>query len=99
MSTTDSGWFWPTQARKAHYDPGNTNGIALCGKWARINPLTGGAAPFQGGADSPPSTDDCVACRRKLEAGERCQKGSVIPSPAVPGCGEIAQDGDTEETT
>lgn len=58
------GWFWPTSARKAHYDRGD--GRALCGKWGRINPF-GGTAPFQGDASSPPSRDDCVACRRKLE--------------------------------
>jgi hypothetical protein len=67
MSTEQTrGWFWPTQARKAHFDRGD--GRALCGKWARINPLSGAAAPFQGDAASPASKDDCVACRRALDA-------------------------------
>ncbi len=71
MPATDSpagptGWFWPTSARKAHFDGGD--GRALCGKWARINPFSGAAAPIDGGADSPPSPDDCVACRRRVEA-------------------------------
>jgi hypothetical protein len=60
----ETGWFWPTAARKAHYDDGS--GIALCGKWGRFG--LGGRAPTQGDADSPPSKDDCATCRRKLEA-------------------------------
>lgn len=69
MSATGDGprgWFWPTSARKAHFDRGD--GTALCGKWKRINPFTGSAAPIDGDANSPPSRDDCVTCRRKLEA-------------------------------
>lgn len=58
------GWFWPTAARKCHFDGGD--GRALCGKWGRVG--FGGAAPFQGDADSSPSKDDCVTCRRRLEA-------------------------------
>jgi hypothetical protein len=77
MSTEQTrGWFWPTQARKAHFDRGD--GKALCGKWARVNPLGGGAAPFQGDVDSPPSKDDCVACRRKLDAETRQKRGSDV---------------------
>ena len=63
-ATGPQGWFWPTAARKAHFDRGD--GRALCGKWGRVG--FGGAAPIDGDADSPPSKDDCVACRRKLEA-------------------------------
>lgn len=64
------GWFFPTNARKAHYDPGNTEGVALCGRWGRIG-FGGRAAPITDGPDAPPSSDDCVACRRKLEGGRR----------------------------
>ncbi len=61
------GWFWPTGARKCHYDQGN--GIALCGKWGRINPFNPrAAASIQGAPDAAPSRDDCATCRRKLEA-------------------------------
>jgi hypothetical protein len=64
----ERGWFWPTQARKAHFDGGD--GIALCGKWGRLNPLNPRAsAPLDGDASSPPSKDDCAACRRLLERG------------------------------
>lgn len=61
----ERGWFWPTGARKCHFDGGD--GIALCGKWGRIG-FGGRAAPIEAFADSPPSKDDCAACRRKLEA-------------------------------
>ncbi len=60
---TKRGWFFPTAARKAHFDGGD--GVALCGKWGRVG--FGAAAPIQAGAESPPSPDDCVACRRKLD--------------------------------
>lgn len=60
----ERGWFFPSTARKAHFDGGD--GRALCGKRMRVNPLTGRGAPIQGGADDPPSPDDCVECRRRL---------------------------------
>lgn len=64
----ERGWFWPSAARKCHFDGGD--GTALCGKWARINPLNPRAvATLDGDAASPPSKDDCVACRRALERG------------------------------
>jgi hypothetical protein len=63
MPDQERGWFFPTAAKKAHFDGGD--GRALCGRWGRIG--LGGAAPFEGDADSPPSRDDCVVCRRKLE--------------------------------
>lgn len=59
------GWFWPTGARKCHFDGGD--GRALCGKWARVSPF-GGAAPIEGGPEAAASKCDCVSCRRKLEA-------------------------------
>lgn len=61
-----SGWFFPGSARKAHFDGGD--GRALCSQWLRSNPFGGGEAPIEAGADAPPSRDECVACRRKLEA-------------------------------
>lgn len=59
------GWYWPINARKAHFDRGD--GRALCDKWMRVNPFTGQGAPIQGGIESPSSPDDCVACRRKVD--------------------------------
>jgi hypothetical protein len=56
------------QARKFHYIPADTE-WALCGKW--------GLSPFVANArehanlepdSGTPSPDDCVACRRKLDA-------------------------------
>lgn len=63
MTAEPRGWFWPSAARKAHFDPGN--GIALCGKWGRIG-LSGRGAPIDGDETSPASSDDCVECRRRL---------------------------------
>lgn len=64
MSTDGpKGWFWPTGARKAHYDGGD--GIALCRKWGRHG--LGGSAPFLETQDGN-SADDCTTCRRRLEA-------------------------------
>jgi hypothetical protein len=61
--TRTEGWFWPTGARKAHYDGGD--GRALCGKWGRYG--LGGVAPFlaeQGGDGGGP--DDCAGCSKRL---------------------------------
>lgn len=64
----ERGWFWPTAARKSHFDGGD--GIALCRKWGRINPFDARmSAPLDGNAASPPSKDDCATCRRALERG------------------------------
>lgn len=54
-----AGWGFPGNSRKAHYFPEDTL-TSLCGKWG-----------FYAGhreADNSPSLDDCVGCRRKLEA-------------------------------
>lgn len=53
----ERGWFWPTGARKAHFDGGDSR--ALCGKWMRQHPFGGAAtaAPIIAGADSPRSPD------------------------------------------
>lgn len=61
------GWFWPTGARRCHFDGGD--GRALCGKWARFNPFAGasGAAPIQAPIDAGASSDDCATCRRKVD--------------------------------
>lgn len=63
QSDSPRGWFFPTNARKCHFDGGD--GRALCGKWGRIG--LGGAAPIEADADAPPSRDDCATCRRRLE--------------------------------
>jgi hypothetical protein len=65
----ERGWFFPNNARKCHFD--NGDGRALCGKWLRINPFGGAPAPIQASAEDPPSKDDCVACRRRLEAMQK----------------------------
>lgn len=57
------GWAFPNSSNraKAHYFPDPTVlQASLCGKWGYIG------HPIQGGADSPPSKDDCTACRKKL---------------------------------
>lgn len=68
MATGDGerGWFFPSSARKCHFDGGD--GIALCGKWARGGFGGYGIAPIQAGADAAPSPDDCASCRRKVDA-------------------------------
>lgn len=57
-----AGWtFLGGQARKAHYFPeGEIR--ALCGKWGRFNRHDPGLEP-----EGAPSSDDCAACRRKLD--------------------------------
>ena len=52
------GWGWPLNSRKCHYFE---QGISLCGKWM----FFGKSVENQSGSKS---VDDCVACRRKLEA-------------------------------
>lgn len=53
-----AGWGFPGQSRKCHFFPAERM-ESLCGKWG-----------FFGGRRFPdngkPSSDDCVACRRKL---------------------------------
>lgn len=50
--------------RKLHYFPRAKRGtVALCGKW-----MIGREHPLQAEVGKP-SPDDCVACRRKLDAG------------------------------
>ncbi len=66
----EGGWFWPSGAKKAHFDPGNPGGVAHCGRWGRYNPYSGTWAPLDDVPDAPASKDDCVACRRKLEASK-----------------------------
>lgn len=59
-----SGWFRPSQARKAHFDPGD--GIALCARWMRFNTV-GVAGPLDGDRTSPPQ-DGCATCRKRLDS-------------------------------
>lgn len=67
--SVNEGWTdFGGQSRKFHYIPATEEGRALCGKW--------GLSPFVAKAreqahlqpDNGPSKDDCVACRRKLDA-------------------------------
>lgn len=51
------GWWWPINARKAHYMVGLTS---LCGKW-----MTLGNPTLDPTGNGP---DDCAACTRKLAA-------------------------------
>ena len=53
-----AGWGWPLNSRKCHYFE---QGVSLCGKWM----FWGTAVENQ---SATKSADDCVACRRKLEA-------------------------------
>lgn len=62
---TASGWFWPTNARKAHADPGT--GRSICGKWVR-RAIGLDEASIEERLDAPPSPTDCAACRRGLDA-------------------------------
>ena len=57
LSAPKEGWKWLLNSKKWHYF---RNGNSLCGKWA-----TFGSEFEQGNNDSP---DNCMACRRKLEA-------------------------------
>lgn len=64
--TGERGWFFPTSARKCHYDGGD--GKSLCGKWGRFG-LTGNTAPIVAGLEDGkyyPSPDDCTSCKKKL---------------------------------
>ncbi len=51
------GWWWPANARKAHY---MIAGRSLCGEWGCL----GNAHPEQGNDDSP---DNCAECKRRLK--------------------------------
>jgi hypothetical protein len=69
-----AGWTdFGGQSRKFHFIPADTN-RALCGKWG-LSPFIGDArelAHLQ--AEDGRSPNDCVACRRKLDA--RTAKGA-----------------------
>ncbi len=56
------GWWWPMNSRKAHYI--GPDGRSLCRKWQSWAPVVRLELEAP---DSPPSRDDCAACRRKLE--------------------------------
>lgn len=54
---TRRGWGWPLRSRKAHYFVAT---MSMCRRWSYAGALTneqGGKGP-----------DDCVACRRLLDA-------------------------------
>ncbi len=62
MTEIAKGWAYPTRkARKAHYFPGRTR--SLCGKYSNMF-----LAPSTHSPDIGKSKDDCVACRRRLDA-------------------------------
>lgn len=64
---TPEGWTdFGGQARKFHYIPADDN-EALCGKWA-LSPFVKNARSHLEPDTGQPSKDDCVACRRKLDA-------------------------------
>jgi hypothetical protein len=64
-----AGWGWPVNSRKCHYFE---QGISLCGKWMFFG------SPVENQSKAK-SLDDCVACRRKLEA-----KVGVVPTATHP---------------
>ncbi len=55
--TPKEGWWWPSNAGKAHY---MRNGRSLCGRWGTMfaNPR------LEQGNDN--SRDNCAACKRKV---------------------------------
>ena len=72
--TTGAGWGWPVNSRKCHYFE---QGISLCGKWM----FFGNSVENQSKSKSP---DDCVACRRKLEAKTNSLSAPVQTLPNSP---------------
>ena len=62
------GWFWPMNSRKAHYyDQQNQS---LCGKWFVFKVVD------PDGFDSPAGSDDCKACRTKVDAAHEALEAS-----------------------
>ena len=55
-----SGWWWPSNSRKAHYICGGA-GRSLCCKWGTFGQVT----VQEGNDDSP---DNCAVCKRRLAA-------------------------------
>lgn len=56
------GWWWPSNARKAHY---MVNNRSLCGRWGSFASLT-----LKQGNDA--SRNNCAECKRRL-ARQKCQ--------------------------
>jgi hypothetical protein len=67
MRDLPAGWGWPGQAKKCHWFPSDST-EALCGKWGFF---FGPREP-----DSGTSSDDCVACRRRLDASIPASTGA-----------------------
>lgn len=63
-----TGWAFPSNARKAHAFDTEARDAAtsLCGRWWLPSVLREGFE-FDGALDSPPTKDDCTACRRAVE--------------------------------
>lgn len=64
MSEPIEGWAFPANSRKAHFF---RNTMALC---RRYGFYTGPLQPD----DGTPSPDDCVACRRAVDAEQRLRE-------------------------
>jgi hypothetical protein len=59
----DKGWWFPSPVGKAHW--ADHEGRSLCGRWGSIGVP---AAAFENDGGSVVSTQECVACRRALNA-------------------------------
>ena len=58
--TQTEGWYWPPNARKAHfYDDQNRS---LCGRYFVFH-----IGQYDGDASAPESSDDCRGCRAKVD--------------------------------
>ena len=59
--TGPKGWWWPSNAGKAHYF--DNDRTSLCGRWAYM-----GRSFRDFEDDLHDSKDNCVVCKRKREA-------------------------------
>lgn len=66
MSNTAEGWIFTQSMRKAHYQ---RDGRTLCGKYG-LYPASA-LTPD----DGQPNSDDCTACRRKLDQAKGGTRG------------------------
>lgn len=57
MSKEREGWWWPSNARRAHYMRGHRS---LCGQWAQ------GGDTHRLGQWRADDADTCAECRRRL---------------------------------
>lgn len=59
---SDRGWWFPLNARKAHYFREGEN-ISLCQRWMTLAQDPDSFEPETG----KPSISDCAGCRRRLD--------------------------------